>query len=238
MTNIACRNLALLFFVCAPCAACRKSTAPAVSDTPRVAVPSSAAPAPGPSVAAPAALSTQSSVIPPATVLSAKSGKSIHDVDVEGFVTNHYSELDPDLENLKDECGEGQDPIRSVEIQYGDVDGDGQDEALYQGFTCVSGSAGVDYAGIVKLQPNGKLVELPIAKIPEDFKGRNPFEGLRGHVRWELKDGRFVEIYPVYKGDECEARSEGGERKFVFRWDGHRFVLDDIIDISPDQAGK
>jgi hypothetical protein len=40
------------------------------------------------------------------------SHKSIHDVDVEEFVTTHYIELDPNLESLKEECGEGQDPIR------------------------------------------------------------------------------------------------------------------------------
>ncbi len=166
------------------------------------------------------------------------SHKSIQDVDVEEFVTTHYGELDPNLESLKEECAEGQDPIRSVEIQFGDVDGDRQDEALFQGFTCMSGTAGVDYSGIVKLQPNGKLVGLPIAQIPDTFKGRKPFEGLRGHLRLDIENGRFVETYPVYKGDECEACSSGGQRKFVFRWNGHEFVLDDIINVPPDQAGN
>ncbi len=171
---------------------------------------------------------------------SQMSGKgNIHDVDVEDFVTTHYKELDANLESLKEECGEGQDPIRGVDIQYGDVDGDGQDEALFQGFTCMSGTAGVDYSGIVKLQPNGKLVGLPIGQIPNTFKGRKPFEGLRGHVRWDIENGRFVETYPVYKSDdECEACSSGGQRKFVFRWNGHKFVLDDIISVPPDQAGN
>jgi hypothetical protein len=166
------------------------------------------------------------------------SHKSIHDVDVEEFVTTHYIELDPNLESLKEECGEGQDPIRSVEIQYGDVDGDGQEEALFQGYTCMAGSAGVDYSGIVKLQPGGTLVGLPIAPAPDTFKGRNPFEGLRGHVRLNFENGRFVETYPVYKGDECEACSSGGLRRFVFRWNGHEFVLDDIINVPQDQAGN
>lgn len=146
--------------------------------------------------------------------------------------------MDSNLENLKDECPEGEDPIRSVDIQYGDVDGDGQEEALFQGYTCMAGTSGVDYSGIVKLQANGKLVGLPIAPAPDTFKGRKPFEGLRGHVRLDIEDGRFVEIYPVYKADECEACSEGGQRKFVFRWGGHQFILDDIMDIPSDKAGN
>jgi hypothetical protein len=237
MTSRMGKKLALLFVVCLPCVACRKTGALVIADTAKVAATSAATPAPVAQSQAATASATQSSSANPAPPTS-KSGRSIHDVDVEDFVTHHYSDLDPNLENLKDECGEGQDPIRSVEIQYGDVDGDGQDEALYQGFTCMSGSAGVNYSGIVKLQLNDKLVGLPIAQIPDTFKGRNPFEGLRGHVRWEIEDGRFVEIYPVYKRDECEACSEGGQRKFVFRWDGHQLVLDSIVDIPQEKNGN
>ena len=171
-----------------------------------------------------------------ATIPPANLNQKIRDADVEGFLSTHYAKVDGNLEDLKSQCPEGEDPIRSVEVQYGDLDGDGQEEALFQGFTCMSGSAGVDYAGIVKLQPNGKFVSLPIAKIPDTFKGRNPFEGLSGHVRWDIENGRFVEIYPVYKGDECEACSEGGERKFVFCWDGNQFALDNIVDTPPEKS--
>jgi hypothetical protein len=118
------------------------------------------------------------------------------------------------------------------------VDDDGQEEALFQGYTSVVGTSGVDYSGIVKLQPDGKLVGLPIVPAPNTFKGHKPFEGLRGYVRLGIESGRFVEVYPVYKGDECEACSSGGQRKFVFRWNGHEFVLDDIINVPPDRAGN
>lgn len=175
---------------------------------------------------------------PAPTGNSQVSQKSIRDVAVEQFVNTHYIELDPNLESLKDECGEGQDPIRSVEIQYGDMDGDGQEEALFQGYTCMAGTAGVDYSGIVKLQSDGRLVGLPIAAAPNTFKGRKSFDGLRGHVRLGIESGHFVETYPVYKEGECEACSSGGLRKFVFRWNGHAFVLDDIINVPPKQAGN
>jgi hypothetical protein len=231
MTNPSHHRLALLLLACLSCAACRKSAVPEVSAAPRPI----AAPAHAPTGAAPSAPSPTGV---PAGSPSAKPGKTIHDVDVEAFLNTHYADLDSNLEDLKVQCPEGEEPIRSVEIQYGDLDGDGQDEALFQGYTCMAGTSGVDYAGIVKLQPDEKLVALPIAKIPETFKGRAPFDGLRGHVRWDIQDRRFTETYSVYKGDECEACAEGGERKFVFRWDGHQFVLDDIIDIPPDKAGK
>jgi hypothetical protein len=56
---------------------------------------------------------------------SDRAAKSIRDVDVENHVLTHYRELDPNLESLKEQCGEGQDAIQSVGIQYGDADGDG-----------------------------------------------------------------------------------------------------------------
>jgi hypothetical protein len=234
MTNTSCMRLALLFLACISCASCRKATVPEVSAAPRPTSPSIASSAPANSTAAPGQpIATTSDAQP-----TVKHVKTIHDVDVEAFLNTHYGELDSTFEDLKDQCPEGDDPIRNVEIQYGDLDSDGQDEALFQGYTCMAGTSGVDYSGIVKLQPDGKLVGLPIAHIPDTFKGRDPFEGLRGHTRWDIQNGRFVEIYPVYKEGECEACSSGGERKFVFRWDGHQFVLNDIIDIPPDKAGN
>jgi hypothetical protein len=53
-------------------------------------------------------------------------------------------------------------------------------------------------------------------------------------MRMEIENGKIVEIYPVFVGDECEACSSGGEHKFVFRWDGHQFVLDDVVDVPPE----
>ncbi len=237
--------LSFVLFLSVACIGCgqKESAQPSglPSTTSGQAEPASVSPRPP--AAPPQQASPQAATASELTALASSennriSHKSIHDVDVKEFVTTHYSELDPNLEILKEECEEGQDPIRSVEIQYGDVDGDGQEEALFQGYTCMAGTSGVDYSGIVKLQPSGKLVGLPIAPAPDAFKGRKPFEGLRGHVRLSIENGRFVETYPVYTGDECEACSSGGQRKFVFRWNGHEFALDDIINVPPDQAGN
>jgi hypothetical protein len=75
----------------------------------------------------------------------AASGGGIHAIDIEKFLDTHYAEVDPELGNLEAECREGWDPIVSLTVQYGDLDGDGQDEAVYQGQTCVAGTAGIDF---------------------------------------------------------------------------------------------
>jgi hypothetical protein len=169
---------------------------------------------------------------------SAASTSGIHAVDLQKFLKTNYLEAQPDLVYLKEECGEGQQPITEVGVQYGDLDGDGQDEAVYQGFTCMSGTAGVDYFGVLKMLPDGKLVPLRIEGERKEFKGRRDiYHGLRGHLRLEIKNARLVETFPVYANEqECNACSSGGERDFVYRWDGHQFVLDDIMDTPPEPS--
>ena len=167
---------------------------------------------------------------------AAASAVGIHAVDLQKFLTKNYLEAQPDLTYLTDQCAGDQPPIMEVGVQYGDLDGDGQDEAVYQGFTCMSGTAGVDYFGVLKMLPDGKLVPLPIESQRNGFKGRHDlYHGLRGHLRLEIKKGRLVEIFPLYANDnECNACSSGGEREFFYRWDGHQFTLDDIMDTPPE----
>jgi hypothetical protein len=169
-----------------------------------------------------------------------KAPKNIHDVDVEKFLRTRYVEVDPSLQRLEEECPpQGLPRIHSVRIQYGDLDGDGQDEAVYEGFTCMSGTAGIDFFGVLKLKSDGKLIALPIEGERKQFKGRTDlYQGLRGHLRLKIKNGRLVQVYPVYENEEdCNACSEGGERQFIYRWDGQQFALDDIIDVPPQKSG-
>jgi hypothetical protein len=169
-----------------------------------------------------------------------KSGGAIREIDLEKFLKTRYAEVQPDLEHLEEECGENQQRIHSVKILYGDLDGDAQDEAAYEGFTCMSGTAGVDFFGVLKMQPDGKLIALPIEGERKEFKGRrNLYEGLRGHLSLEIKNGRLLEVFPVYASEGgANCCPEGGKREFVYRWDGQQFVLDDIIDVPPEKDGS
>lgn len=163
--------------------------------------------------------------------------KGIRSVNVNEFLEKHLGELNPDLADLQTDCGEGQKPIQSLApLLYGDLDGDGQEEAAVEGWSCLSGNGGADFFGVLKLMPSGKIAVLPIEPMPKAFKGRNPYEGLRGHLRLEIEDGRLVEVYPLYPDEKsCNSCSEG-ERRFVFRWDGHRFTLDEMIDTPPERV--
>ena len=163
----------------------------------------------------------------------------IRAMDITTFVETHLGELNPDLADLESACGEGQKPLQSLApILYGDLDGDGQEEAAIEGFSCLSGNGGADFSGVVKLMPDRKLAVLPIEPMPTTFKGRNAYADLRGHMVIEIKDGRLHQVYAIYTGTEANCCPEGGERRFIYRWDGHRFALDDMIDIPPAKSGS
>jgi hypothetical protein len=81
---------------------------------------------------------------------------------------------------------------------YADLDGDGQEEVIYEGFTCMSGTGGMDFFGVVKLMQDGKLVDMPIKPHEGRFQGRDVYDRLRGHMSLAVKNGKLVEVYPVY----------------------------------------
>ena len=52
-----------------------------------------------------------------------------------------------------------------------------------------------------------------------------------------VKNRKLVEVNPVYRDEkECEACSSGGQRQFIFQWDGSRFVPEDVIDVPDPSA--
>jgi len=163
----------------------------------------------------------------------------IRAMDITTFVEAHLGELNPDLADLETACGQGEKPLQSLApILYGDLDGDGQEEAAVEGFSCLSGNGGADFAGVLKLMPDGKLAVLPIEPMPKTFKGRNAYADLRGHMVIEIKDGRLCEVYAIYTGTEANCCPEGGERRFIYRWDRHRFTLDDMIASPSAKSGS
>lgn len=220
----------LIFLSALPWIACKNSH-PAVTSS---AVPAPAKPAsvvPSADVGKTMAAGQQAEPAP--------GGKGIRGVDLADFLNKHYAEVNTEVADLDTECGEDRDRIGSLDIQYGDLDGDGQDEAVYQGFTCMAGTAGIDFYGVLKMMPDGKLIGLPIKEEGREFKGRgNLHDGIRGKLGLQIASGRLVEVYPVYKEDDANCCPEGGERRFVYRWDGHQFALDDIIDVPPSNSGN
>jgi hypothetical protein len=177
---------------------------------------------------------------PPPPAQSSGPSRAIRAVDVKKLLEDNTYGLVPEseIEDLKTECADnGRDLLEVQNLDYADLDGDGREEAIYEGFTCMSGSGGMDFFGAVKLTRDGKLVDMPIKPHEGPFKGRDVYDGLRGHMSLAVQNGNLVEAYPVYADEkECEACSSGGERHFIFHWDGSRFVLENVVDVPEPPA--
>jgi len=163
---------------------------------------------------------------------------NIRNADLNAYVKAHVGDLNPDLADLQTDCGDGQPPVSSIAPpEFGDLDGDGEEEAAIVGFSCLSGTGGADFFGVLKLLPDSKIAVLPIEELPKTFKGRNPQGGLRGHLQLRIKGLRLLEVFPIYNGGEPNCCPEGGQRQFMYRWNGHKFVLDDVVDVPPENSG-
>jgi hypothetical protein len=44
-------------------------------------------------------------------------------------------------------------------------------------------------------------------------------------------------VYGIYEDADPNCCPEGGERRFIYKWDGHQFVLDDMIDVPREKSG-
>jgi hypothetical protein len=159
-------------------------------------------------------------------------------IDIKSYLEAHLGELFPDLADLETDCGEGRKPLQSLApVLYGDLDGDGQEEAAIEGWSCLSGNGGADFFGVLKLKTAGKLVSLPIEPLPKTFNGHKTTGDLRGHMVLEIQDGKLLEQYGIYSDADPNCCPTGGERHFVYRWDGQRFALDAMVDVPPEKSG-
>jgi|SRR5580658_48322 hypothetical protein len=167
--------------------------------------------------------------------------RAIRAVDVKKLLDDNTLGLVPasQMEEMKEDCADnGRDLLEVDKLEYADLDGDGQEEAIYEGFTCMSGTGGADFFGVVKLTREGKLVEMPIKPHEGPLNGRDVYRGLRGHMSLAVQNGKLVEVYPVYTDEkECEACSSGGQRRFIFHWDGSQFVLENVVN-APEQSAR
>ena len=177
----------------------------------------------------------------PLSTPSSGPSRAIRAVDVRKMLDDNRFGFVPEseMDELKAECANNGRHLLDVgNLDYADLDGDGQEEAIYEGFTCMSGSGGMDFFGVVKLTKDGTLVDMPIEAHEGPFQGRDVYHGLRGHMTLTVQHGKLVETHPVYADEkECEACSSGGQRLFVFHWDGNRFVLENVMDV-PDPSAK
>jgi hypothetical protein len=238
-------RVALLFVLAVSCVACRKSATPTDD---KVARPS--APAAPVHVVPPTVASRPNPQIPPppfkssagVTVDEEFAKHSIRNVSFEEPMTAALAKQLGGQRAMEAACKESyrQEPVEISQTVFGDLDGDGADEAAVTAISCQAGNAGPDLFAVFKQTADGEIHEMPFEarKWIEPFKGRDPSIGLRSAPTIAIENGKLVKGFPIFRDKDGGCCATGGTRKFIYCWDGHQFVLDDIIDVPPDKAGN
>jgi hypothetical protein len=165
--RLAADKLFVLLSIFAPCLAC---TGPQATTLQRSSGPIAAV-VPRPELASQASPPLSASQARNASPDSAIRREDLEDVMTISFLRSVHTT------NLHDACknalGTG---IEISTKAFGDLDGDGREEAAVTAFSCQAGNGGPDLVAVFTLNPNGTLRELPIEKRKwnEPFKDGTP----------------------------------------------------------------
>jgi uncharacterized protein YecT (DUF1311 family) len=109
---------------------------------------------------------------------------------------------------------DGLPPITESSLSYYDFDGDGNEEAIFVGASCLAGTGGPDIHGVFRLDAMERLIEI---KIPDSPPGL-PLAGNRNYLLYEQAGLLVREYY-----DSSERKKPLTE---YFRWRNGKFQLE------------
>jgi hypothetical protein len=149
-------------------------------------------------------------VISIGTVLFAGSGKQeIRKIDFEKVIKNSNSDC---------QSGEGHKPWVD-QIDYWDVDGDGQEEAAVVASSCMTGTGGPDIHSIFKLDSNNHLMEMEFEAL-SPAKRKSIYGSLVGNsnYRFKFSRGLLMEVWHDSSGREEPLI-------LIYKWNGKKLAL-------------
>ena len=163
--------------------------------------------------------------------------RSIENADLMSAMANFFLE-GAHAKTLEEACkdmyfGNKGKNLELVQTEFGDLDGDGQEEAAVTAYSCFAGTGGPDLYAVFRLNPDRKLIRLEFEpqKTAGRFKGKDFKVGLRGKIWVLIENGRLIEELPIFKEGDANCCASGGIRHFIYRWNGHKLALEDVVDL-------
>jgi len=163
--------------------------------------------------------------------------RSIESADLMSAMANMFLE-GTEAKTLEEACkdmhfGNKGKYLELVQTEFGDLDGDGQEEAAVTAYSCFAGTGGPDLYAVFRLNPDRKLIRLEFEpqKTAGRFKGKNFNVGLRGKIWVLIENGRLIEEFPIFKEGDANCCASGGIRHLIYRWNGRKLALEDVVDL-------
>jgi uncharacterized protein YecT (DUF1311 family) len=111
-------------------------------------------------------------------------------------------------------------------LEYFDLIGNGKQQAVVVGSTCMTGTAGPDVHAVFERNAEGKVVSLPFKRVEEEKPlNRLPLFGNRNYTLM-VANGR-----PIAKWKDSSDREE--PLTIHYKWDGSSFVLESMEKEGP-----
>jgi hypothetical protein len=159
--------------------------------------------------------------------------EGIRDADFEELMTGVLAKQLGGEQRLKEACTDSlrHDPVEIQNTVFGDLNGDGNEEAAVTAFSCQAGQAGPDLFAVFKQQPSGKIVELPLQEAQDvpKFRGKDVLNDLRGPWSVEIDNGQLIVRYLSWAKDAPKCGDADCTIDFVYHWDGKKLALTDIL---------
>lgn len=163
--------------------------------------------------------------------------RDISEASLYRALVEKFLRMYPAYTSMEDACPDSAEPISIFETQYAELDGRPGEEVVVEAATCFAGTGGVDLPAVFTAAENGELVELAVQRPERNqpFRGRDVWANLHGKLRLAVEGSDLVEIYPVYAAGDPNCCPSAGIRKFIYRWEGDKFVLRRVIDLAPEK---
>ncbi len=149
--------------------------------------------------------------------------KTIEKMDFKKYLVQKYESVNP---QLGDSCEAGSTNVQDV--FYGDLTGDGVEEAVVNYRTCQDGTGGGN-SEVYTIDSKGDLVNITpdSTKLAQaDYK--KFYNGFAGHGSFGIDKPKLIFSFPVYKSDDPNCCPTGGKSTITFNWDGSKFVYNEI----------
>ena len=151
--------------------------------------------------------------------------KAIEKIDFKKFLILKYEStaVQPKGGDL---CEPGSTELKNV--SYGDLTGDGAEDAVINYRTCWNGTGG-DNSEVYTFDDKKNLVDItPDSTKLSASDSKKFFDGFAGHGYFGIDKTKLIFFFPVYKDGDPNCCPTGGKTTITFKWSGSKFIYDKV----------
>ena len=158
--------------------------------------------------------------------------RSVRDVDFK-----HYLLTRNNLgKRLAREFGDAN-PIKDVRVQYGDLIGEGDEQAVVEATTCAMGNGGADIVEVFRMKADGQLLSLTMDDT--SYKESQLYEGQTVTPRLVVKGGKLTRWFVMSAKGPAAGNPKAGLRRIItYRWSKDHFTIEAVIDVPDEGSGE